>query len=647
MRFAIFCMAFAMLLAGGSQTEAQQPKKKKKKTTTPPSKVTMSSPNEAKSRFSPELIELLTATSNGYELNGKAIPPAMDIPAILKATKSKDPKIQELGRLSCDLVYLNAALREQKPDPEIERIAKANMPAGDEVECLKIVSDRVSAEQLAEFGLKATFIETLLKGGRKRGDFADGDDSLFMKKFNTIIGEQYKKSNKSHTMLIVGQNKGLALKEKSIALVGQLTRVPPTAKEPIRVKLETTREKQVVVTITNQTTVPFQHCLLLARAIPDPQLVEKKSRSQMSALLLGGAFGLGGSDDSKVAACWDILLQSVLYNMERGSMVYVPEIPVGGTVRAGLISANDLVYLKNTEISLWCDELTVAGLNTGTRAGFPPELAGELLSLSDKPTFVKAELTRSDPRDPQLPPEMRAKVCRVYQASMVVGKTYIIESKADESISRLNKPPVLRVEDEIGQVQSSTREKTLANGERIAFTPRTDGNYRIICTEAFGIPSKFTLTIYTKAAVKAADDTKVADDKNNEPFKVTVTDVDYVYQGTMRNGAQLNVTLLAKSKDGIKQAPQGKMVLVDGEGNQYEGYPIGGFGVPQQMREGVPLKLVWIFGKRNAFDVATRPVPSAKVKQFASLTVESGPGGGETGIEFRDVPAVVAPRIKK
>jgi hypothetical protein len=642
MRFAIFCIAVAMLVADCSHAGAQQAKQEK---TTP-------LPIEAKSRFSPELIELLTATSGGYELNGTLIPPAMHISTILKATKSKDPRIQELGCLSCDLVYLFARSREQTPDPEIERIAKANMPAGVNVECLKIISDRVPAEQLAMLSVH-TLIKKLLEEGGKRGDIADLHESPLMQQFANELDKQRKKSRKSSISLIVGQNKGLESKGKTIALVGQPATVPPTVPEPIRVRLETTQEQQVVVAVTNQTTAPLHHCMLFARAIPDPKLVEKTFLSQLSLLRIGEEFGLRDSDDPvdvaelelllQVAEL-DLLLQFVLNNMERGSMVFVPEIPAGATARIGLISADHMVYLKDSEFSLWCEELTVASLKTGTRAGFPPALSGERLSLSDKPTSVKTELTRSGPRDPQVPPEMLAKVCKVYQASMAVGKTYIIEVKAEESTSSLNKPPVLRVEDEIGQVQSSTREKTLANRERIAFTPTADGSYRIICTESFGGPGKFTLTIYTKVAT---DSRKVPDKKNKDHLTITVSDVDYIYQGTTRNGGLMYLTLLAISRDGIRQAPQGKMVLVDEEGNQYEGYPIAGFGVPPQLREGVPLKLVWIFGNRSAFDIAPRPVPSARIKQFASVTVELGPGGGETGIEIRDVPAIVARPRKK
>lgn len=155
MRLAVCWTSLAFLLVGGLPlTQAQDSTKK------PPR------PTEAKSRFSPELIELLHATSSGYELNGQMIAPAMDIAVILKAVRSNDPKIQELGRLSCDLVYLFAKLQKQQPDPEIERIAKANTPDL-KAECLKIVLTRVKPEELVTFGISAAFIEKLVKEGRK------------------------------------------------------------------------------------------------------------------------------------------------------------------------------------------------------------------------------------------------------------------------------------------------------------------------------------------------------------------------------------------------------------------------------------------------------------------------------------------------
>jgi len=120
---------------------------------------------------------------------------------------------------------------------------------------------------------------------------------------------------------------------------------------------------------------------------------------------------------------------------------------------------------------------------------------------------------------------------------------------------------------------------------------------------------------------------------------VTVNDVEYVYQGSTRNGAEMLVMLLAASKNGEKPAPRGEMFLVDPEGSNYQGMPIGGFGAPQTLRESVPLKLTWRFGPNPL----TRQdwAPWVKITRFASLSVASGPAGPIV-VEFRDLLAMLS-----
>ena len=121
-------------------------------------------------------------------------------------------------------------------------------------------------------------------------------------------------------------------------------------------------------------------------------------------------------------------------------------------------------------------------------------------------------------------------------------------------------------------------------------------------------------------------------------LSLTVDNVEYVYQGTVRNGPEMLVTLLATSKSGESRAPHGKMFIVDDEGNKYVGMPQGGFGAPQVLREDVPLKLVWRFGPNLLTKQGS--APSAKIARFASLSVEAAQFG-RTAIEFRGVPAVI------
>jgi hypothetical protein len=124
---------------------------------------------------------------------------------------------------------------------------------------------------------------------------------------------------------------------------------------------------------------------------------------------------------------------------------------------------------------------------------------------------------------------------------------------------------------------------------------------------------------------------------------VIVDEVEYVYKGMIRNGAEATVTLLATSKSGEKRAPQGMMFITDGDGNKYSGMPLAGFVAPQVLREGVPLKLVWRFGP-NALKQGT--APPAKLTSFKSVVAESQQFAG-SGVEFRDVPAILPTPKKK
>jgi hypothetical protein len=484
MRIALFILGVAALFLGECSLSEAQAKKKKK---SPPAA-------QAEKRFTPELIELLTAASGDYELNGKAVATNIDAAAILRATQAKDSRIQELGRLACDLVSLQALVRKQTPDPEIERVAKTGKLEL-LADFLQVLAKRVSPEELAEFKGRAMLVDQLLKEGERKGVIEAGGLKPIEQKL--FIGPQ-KQVIESTILKMVGQTRGFEMADKTRALVEGASRPVPAAKEPIAVKLETTKDKKVVLSLTNQTKAPLHHCLLFTRAVADPKKVEKFTRAEMTTRL-GLVGALGASKENLESAATMIFLQSVLMNMDRGGMFFVPEVPVGGTVKVGLTSVKDMTYVKSTEVSLWSDELTVASLSAGTWAGFAPELAGVPLQLDKKgAAFIKAELTKTDPRDPKIPPTMRGKVCKVFTLPMTAGKTYVIETVADRSASRLNSPPTLRVEDEVGEVQTTIRDKTPTSSHRILFTPTAEGVYRIVCTEGFGQPGAFTLAVQAK-----------------------------------------------------------------------------------------------------------------------------------------------------
>jgi hypothetical protein len=127
-----------------------------------------------------------------------------------------------------------------------------------------------------------------------------------------------------------------------------------------------------------------------------------------------------------------------------------------------------------------------------------------------------------------------------------------------------------------------------------------------------------------------------------DPTRVTVDQVDYVYAGTSRTGNQMIVTVLATSRNGDRAGPGGKITIVDEEGEQYSGIPVGGFAGRPTLREGVTMKLTWKIGGTNAFTgEPVAPPPSVRITRYALVTLDPTAGGGEPKIEFRRVPAVV------
>lgn len=134
------------------------------------------------------------------------------------------------------------------------------------------------------------------------------------------------------------------------------------------------------------------------------------------------------------------------------------------------------------------------------------------------------------------------------------------------------------------------------------------------------------------------DGTESAEGKPASVSRVTVDDVEYVYQGIVRNGNIVRVTVLATSRKGERNGPNGAMTIIDDEGEKYTGYPVGGFGALPELKEDVPLKLSWQFGGNNAFTGAKlAPPPSVKVKRFASVSIQPTVGGGGNSIDFRNV----------
>jgi hypothetical protein len=576
------------------------------------------------SRMSPELIELLKATSAGYELDGKLVPPAMQAEEVLKAAKSNTPAIRELAQLQIELLYLAGKLLNREIKPEIERAAQTSL-ADIKAEYEKVMLARITEADREKFKEKLGFLDDLIEQGRDDGKFPRSSE--ITKAIEQLgYGKSLKEAVLQTKMMTVAQVKGLAAKERVRELVGKPSTQGEMESAPIKAKLQTKMEKHIVVALTNTSEKPLQDCLLIARAVPNPKLVEKTAQGRLSALLLAGAFGFGDAfrgDKNSDPLDNVILLRAELEKLERGGMVFVPEIPAGSTVCVGLIAAQDLPLLKESSLFFTCNDLAIGTLRLDT--GVKPVLtAGTRLDLgADGAVVHKSELASTDSRDPKSTPGT-TQACKIFTVSLEAGKTYIVETSVDQSGYRVFDPPIIRIENEQGQVMSSTKEKSPASIHRVLFAPEEKAEYRLVCTEGFhGVaqgPGKFKVSIYSRGKAPAKSASAGKEKESDDLLSATLEDIEYTYQGVTRNGKEMFVTISAKSKNGNQEVSQGQMILVDQEGNQYTGAPRSGMGATFKTPEGKSVNLIWRFGP-NAF-TGTGSAPSEKIDRFASMTVE-------------------------
>src|SRR5262249_49193543 len=158
-----------------------------------------------------------------------------------------------------------------------------------------------------------------------------------------------------------------------------------------------TKNQMVYLVVGNKTKAPLTHVLALTRIENDRRLTEKTRNMEMATrVLFAGA--AGASDKNIHAAKIGIELQHILMNLERCGVYYTPKIPAGGIVAFPLTNSKDMSYVKNTEISLYADQLTVPSLRTGTLGGSLLDAPATPLKL-DKKGFaqLKFAFAQKDP----------------------------------------------------------------------------------------------------------------------------------------------------------------------------------------------------------------------------------------------------------
>ncbi len=419
-------------------------------------------------RFAPEVIELLSALSHAYELNGKEVLPKLNTEVILRAVRSKDAKMKELGRGAARVLYLLKMYTNQKPNPAIEKAAKAGVKGLDLSTLEKLIKKRTTSDR----------VRNIVNGIKALEAVANKDDRGLEE---AVFTKPQQDANRRSVIRLFGHIETLKLRDNIEALAGK----PVTSKkpsQPIRLKLETGRDKSVMMAFTNQTDKPLHNCLAISRAIPDPKLVDKKTKAEIM-LRLAAPKLLGASKENIDAATVGILLQHAILNLDRGSVIFVPEIPAGATVRMELTSAKDMDYVKRSELMLWSDELTTTLGGDAEELPKPLRIAATPLKMNKRGVAaVKSSIARGDPIETHK--LLRGQRSKAFSLKMSRGRTYVIQALAIRgAANQLIRAPRLRVEDTSGKTLLQDNPFQSPQGRSyLIFMPRVTGEYRIVCS---------------------------------------------------------------------------------------------------------------------------------------------------------------------
>lgn len=125
-----------------------------------------------------------------------------------------------------------------------------------------------------------------------------------------------------------------------------------------------------------------------------------------------------------------------------------------------------------------------------------------------EPIIIKGTIAKTDPFDAKKQQSHH----KVHLVKMLVGKEYYIEMKADKKKDKEDPSfdTYLRLEDSTG-AELAENDDYITTDSRIVFTPKKEGEYRIIATTFDdGFTGSYTLTVTPyKAGVKGADPTVV------------------------------------------------------------------------------------------------------------------------------------------
>jgi hypothetical protein len=289
------------------------------------------------SRFSAEELQLFEVFGHAYQLNGKAVRSKSmqeGMPTVVELSSSKNDLVRELAEMG---------LAQSK----LAELYQQNRGA------LQSIFERQYREQWPN-----VLVKMLVKAASDAGqNNQESDIQGAAKLLEQLVGSDAQRTaNEGLALIYFGVTLGNAQNEKIGSLADKAAVTGAEQKIAIRASIIHRPGNSSSWKVANSTHHDLHHCLILACAVPDRERILNDASGELliNELILPP---VGFSRTTVEGTQQAVALRTMIANVPRGALLYVPRLPAGGTV----LFQNPYYFsiTKSAHVSLWCDEGTV------------------------------------------------------------------------------------------------------------------------------------------------------------------------------------------------------------------------------------------------------------------------------------------------
>ena len=311
----------------------------------------------AAARFSADAQTLLAALSFRHKLNGQPMAAEFNPgPVVAKLCESQESDVREAAGAARKALAFRKTMNESQERSD-RRIAQA------------------AGQIPVELG------KSLVRGMTGEGGSAL-DEAVGMTEGITGGAQGQEDVNQSYRTALEGVRVAAEVMAKLRVIANHTALPPASVAGRISARLVPPEAGHGVLEIVNRSGKPLRHCLIIPKATMDRASLRQAMKTEQGFGQLLPFMGVAPDHAQKLNEV--VELRTELEAADQSSPVYLPVIPVGGSVRVGFAFATSIPVTTSVTVSLWCDEATVEDVEVAGLDAFKRGLVKNGSSASGK-----------------------------------------------------------------------------------------------------------------------------------------------------------------------------------------------------------------------------------------------------------------------